>query len=110
MGKQYNKVIKRRRRAAYLAKRKAAVKELVSKSSKSSKAKPVKPKAVRKPAAKKEKVVEPKPEPVADKTKPTDVIGEEKVKSAVPAKEASKEPAAVKEEKPQEESKDSTES
>ena len=32
MGKQYNKVIKRRRRAAYVAKKKAAIKELVGKS------------------------------------------------------------------------------
>ena len=72
MGKQYNKVLKRRRRAAYLAKRKAAVKELVSKSVKSTKAKPTKPRAVRKTAAaKKEKVVEPKPEPVAGKANPT---------------------------------------
>ena len=63
MGKQYNKVIKRRRRAAYIAKRKAAVKELVSKSSKgASKAKPAKAKVTRKAAApKKAKVVEKTP-------------------------------------------------
>ena len=100
MGKQYNKVIKRRRRAAYIAKRKAAVKELVSKSSKgASKAKPAKA-----------KVVEKTPEPVAEKANPTDVIGTEEASNASATKEAPKEAVAVKEEKPQEESKDSAES
>ncbi|MFL2914312.1 MAG: hypothetical protein ACJZ64_06710 [Opitutales bacterium] len=112
MGKQYNKVIKRRRRAAYIAKRKAAVKELVSKSSKgASKAKPAKAKVTRKAAApKKAKVVEKTPEPVAEKANPTDVIGTEEASNASATKEAPKEAVAVKEEKPQEESKDSAES
>ena len=112
MGKQYNKVIKRRRRAAYIAKRKAAVKELLSKSSKSaSKAKPVKARVTRKAVVpKKAKVVEKTPEPVAGKANPTDVIGAKKVTNAEADKVASKEPVAVKEEKPREESKDSTES
>ena len=104
MGKQYNKVIKRRRRAAYVAKKKAAIKELVGMSGKSTKAKVAKPKAVRKPAAKKEKVVESKPGPVAEKANPTDVLGDEK-KEVV-----SKENTSSQKEKPQEESKDSTES
>jgi hypothetical protein len=105
MGKQYNKILKRRRRAAYLAKRKAALKELVSKSVKSTKTKATKPRAVRKTAAaKKEKVEEPKPEPVADKANPTDILGSEDAKQTAPKE--SKE----KEELPQEESKDSAES
>ena len=103
MGKQYNKILKRRRRAAYIAKRKLAVKELISKSSKSTKAKVSKPRTVRKTATtKKEKVVEKKPEPVAEKAKPTDVLGDKAVKDAAPKEE--------KVEAPQKESKDSTES
>lgn len=104
MGKQYNKVLKRRRRAAYLTKRKAAVKELVSKSVKGTKAKVTKPKAVRKTvAAKKEKVVEPKPEPVAEKANPVDVLGSKVTKEATPEETNIKEA-------PPEESKDSTKS
>jgi hypothetical protein len=107
MGKQYNKVIKRRRRAAYIAKRKAAVKELVSKSSKgASKAKPAKAKVTRKAAApKKAKVVEKTPEPIAEKADPTDIIGSEKDEAAT----ASQKPKA-KEKAPKEESEDSAES
>ena len=107
MGKQYNKVIKRRRRAAYIAKRKAAVKELVSKSSKGvSKAKPAKAKVTRKAAApKKAKVVEKTPEPIAEKADPTDIIGSEKDEAATaPQKPKAKEKA------PKEESEDSAES
>ena len=48
------------------------------------------------------KVVEKTPEPVAGKANPTDVIGAEKVTNAEADKVASKEPVAVKEEKPQE--------
>jgi hypothetical protein len=81
MGKQYNKVIKRRRRAAYIAKRKAAVKELVGKSTKTSKPKASKPKATRKPAAKKPKVAEEKPDKVSEKANPVDVLGPDDVVS-----------------------------
>ena len=107
MGKQYNKVIKRRRRAAYIAKRKDAAKELVSKSSKgASKAKPAKAKVTRKAAApKKAKVVEKTPEPVAEKADPTDIIGSEK-EEAVTAPQKPK----AKEKAPKEESDDSSES
>jgi len=107
MGKQYNKVIKRRRRAAYIAKRKAAVKELVSKSSKGvSKAKSPRANVTRKAAApKKAKVVEKAPEPVAEKADPTDIIGSEKEETVA----APKEPKA-KEKAPKEESEDSSES
>jgi hypothetical protein len=104
MGKQYNKVIKRRRRAAYVAKKKAAIKELVGKSGKATKSKVAKPKAVRKPAAKKEKVVEAKPDPVAEKAKPVDVLGPD---DAVEAESATKEKAP---DKPQQESAGSVES
>ena len=105
MSKQYNKILKRRRRAAYLAKRKAALKELVSKSVKSTKAKPTKARAVRKTAAaKKEKVVEPKPEPVAGKANPTDVLGSKDIEETAPKE------SKVKEKAPQEDSKDSAES
>ena len=105
MGKQYNKVMKRRRRAAYVAKKKAAIKDLLGKTDKGTKGRTAKPKASRKPIAKKEKVVEPKPEPVADKAQPTDVLGDDtKPKAAI------KETAKVKKEKAQDESKDSTES
>ncbi len=104
MGKQYNKVIKRRRRAAYIAKRKAAVKELVSKSGKSTKAKAVKAKPAKKPVAKKAKVVEAKPEPVAEKANPTDVLGDEE-KKPTESVELKKE-----EQKSQDESENSSES
>ena len=59
MGKQYNKVLKRRRRAAYMTKRKLALRELVKNSpkAKTTKSKVAKPKVARKTvAAKKEKV------------------------------------------------------
>jgi hypothetical protein len=80
MGKQYNKVLKRRRRAAYMAKRKLALRELVKDSpkAKTTKTKAAKPKVARKTVAvKKEKVVEPEPEVVAEKANPTDVLGPE---------------------------------
>ena len=104
MGKQYNKVIKRRRRAAYETKKKAIIKELVGKSGKTTKSKVAKPKAVRKSAVKKEKAVEAKPEPVAEKAKPVDVLGPD---DAVKAEPVTKEEVA---EKPQEESAESVES
>ena len=80
MGKQYNKVLKRRRRAAYMTKRKLALRELVKNSpkAKTTKSKVAKPKVARKTvAAKKEKVVEPEPEVVAEKANPADVLGPE---------------------------------
>ena len=104
MGKQYNKLIKRRRRAAYVAKKKAAIKELVGKSGKTTKSKVAKPKAVSKPAVKKEKAVEAKPDPVAKKAKPVDVLGPD---DAVEAESVTKEEVAK---KPQKESADSVES
>ena len=71
MGKQYNKVLKRRRRAAYMTKRKLALRELVKNSpkAKTTKSKVAKPKVARKTvAAKKEKVVERKEKKVLVKT------------------------------------------
>ena len=81
MGKQYNKVMKRRRRVAYLARRKEAINELVSSKPKAStKSKPAKAKPAKKSSTKKEKVVESKPEPVAEKADPTDVLGDNESK------------------------------
>ena len=76
MGKQYNKVMKRRRRVAYLARRKEAINELVSSKPKAS----TKSKPAKKSSTKKEKVVEAKPEPVAEKADPTDVLGDNDLK------------------------------
>ena len=105
MGKQYNKVIKRRRRAMYVAKKKAAIKALLGKAEKGTKTKAAKPKASRKTITKKEKVADPKPEPVASKANPIDVLGDDAKSSAVP-----KVAPEIKEEKSQEESKDSAQS
>ena len=81
MGKQYNKVMKRRRRVAYLARRKEAINELVSSKPKAStKSKPAKAKPAKKSSTKKEKLVEAKPEPVAEKADPTDVLGDNDLK------------------------------
>ena len=93
MGKQYNKLIKRRRRVAYLARRKEAINELVSSKPKAStKSKPAKAKPAKKTSTKKEKVVESKPEPVAEKADPTDVLGDNESKQAeTPEETTSKE-------------------
>ena len=95
MGKQYNKVMKRRRRVAYLARRKEAINELVSSKPKAStKSKPAKAKPAKKTSTKKEKVVESKPEPVAEKADPTDVLGDNEPKQAeIPEETTSKEGA-----------------
>ena len=80
MGKQYNKVLKRRRRAAYMTKRKLALRELVKNSpkAKTTKSTAGKPKVARKPvAATKAKAVEPTHELGAYKANPTDVLGPE---------------------------------
>ena len=80
MGKQYNKLIKRRRRTAYLARQKAAIlNEKSTAGKKSSKATAAKPatrqtaatKAASKPAPKVAK------KEVAEKAKPDDVLGPE---------------------------------
>ena len=63
MGKQYKKLIKRRRRAAYLARRKAAANVANPSTSKKAKA-----------PAKKAATVE-KAEPLAEKAKAEDVLG-----------------------------------
>jgi hypothetical protein len=68
MGKQYKKLIKRRRRTAYLARRKAAVN--AEKPDSTKKAKSPAKKAVRKKAT-----PAPKAEPVAEKAKTEDVLG-----------------------------------
>ena len=68
MGKQYKKLIKRRRRTAYLARKKAAIN--AEKPDSSKKAKSHAKKAVRKKAAPVEKA-----EPVAEKAKTEDVLG-----------------------------------
>jgi hypothetical protein len=68
MGKQYKKLIKRRRRTAYLARKKAAIN--AEKPDSSKKAKSSAKKAVRKKAAPVEKA-----EPVAEKAKTEDVLG-----------------------------------
>ena len=68
MGKQYKKLIKRRRRTAYLARRKAAIN--AEKPDSTKKAKSPAKKAVRKKAT-----PAPKAEPVAEKAKTEDVLG-----------------------------------
>ena len=68
MGKQYKKLIKRRRRTAYLARKKAAIN--AEKPDSTKKAKSPAKKAVRKKAAPVEKT-----EPVAEKAKTEDVLG-----------------------------------
>ena len=81
MGKQYNKLIKRRRRTAYLARQKAAIlteKSIaVKKSSKATAAKPATRKAATKAASKPAPKVAKKE--VAEKAKPDDVLGPEVV-------------------------------
>ena len=69
MGKQYKKLIKRRRRTAYLARRKAALTSTKPTASKRASA-PTKKATARKKAAPVEK-----PEPVAEKAKTEDVLG-----------------------------------
>ncbi len=88
MGKQYNKLIKRRRRSAYLARRKSELKlekpASVKKVRKSTPAKAAAPaKAVRKKAESKSKAVVSKPE-VAEKASTEDVLGPESKESAHP--------------------------
>ena len=95
MSKQYNKLIKRRRRTAYLARRKKALAEATTKKT-SAKAKPAKAKRVSKSVPKRPA---PKAEPTSsvaevkasDKATAADVLG--------PDSEASKTPKAVVEEK-----------
>ena len=70
MGKQYKKLIKRRRRAAYLARRKAAANVANPSTSKKAKAPAKKAKAPAKKAATVEKT-----EPLAEKAKAEDVLG-----------------------------------
>ena len=95
MGKQYNKLIKRKRRTAYLARRKAAL--LTEKSTagkKSSKAtatksaarKKVSTKAASKPAPKVTK------KEVAEKAKPDDVLGPEVAGEDIPTEKPEKTP------------------
>ncbi|MBT7741367.1 MAG: hypothetical protein HN727_06150, partial [Opitutae bacterium] len=83
MGTQYKKVIKRKRRKAYLARRKAALKESLPASKKGRKTAAAKPKSKRKASPKKsasekvkEEVVE---EPVADKASSVDILGVDSV-------------------------------
>ena len=83
MGKQYKKLIKRRRRTAYLARRKVAINAEKPDSTKKLKS-PAK-KAIRKKAT-----PEPKAEPVAEKAKTEDVLGPDVAveKDANPAEES----------------------
>ncbi len=76
MGKQYNKQIKRRRRTAYLARRKASMQAGQEKSSPKKTSKATTAKAPRKKTAAKAKPEEPKEE-VAAKAQPDDVLGPE---------------------------------
>ena len=86
MGKQYNKLIKRRRRAAYLARRKKAGSANLPEVTK-------KPKSTaRKAPAKKKTESKPKEKAVAEKAKATDVLGPD-------AQEAAPEAAEVQENK-----------
>ena len=68
MGKQYKKLIKRRRRTAYLARRKAAINAEKPDSTK-------KAKSPAKKVARKKAIPAPKAEPVAEKAKTEDVLG-----------------------------------
>ena len=95
MGKQYNKLIKRRRRTAYLARQKAAL--LTEKSNagkKSSKSTAAKPATRRKAATK----AASKPTPrvakkeVAEKAKPDDVLGPEVAGEDAPVEKPEKTP------------------
>ena len=92
MGKQYNKLIKRRRRSAYLARRKAALlteKASGKKSTKSTTNKTVArkkagTKATSKTSSKKVK------EEVAEKAKPKDVLGPESSAEEIPTEQPEK--------------------
>ena len=95
MGKQYNKLIKRKRRVAYLARRKAALlTEKSNVSRKSSNATASKPatrkktptKVATKPASKVAK------KEVAEKAKPDDVLGPEVAGEDLPAEKPEKTP------------------
>jgi hypothetical protein len=84
MGTQYKKVIKRKRRKAYLARRKASLKESLPATKKGRKAAAAKPKSKRKASPKKaapeevkEEVAE---EAVADKASAVDILGVDSVK------------------------------
>ena len=72
MGKQYNKLIKRRRRTAYLARRKAAINAANPNSSK-------KVKSSAKKSSRKKAATAEKSEPVAEKAKAKDVLGPDAV-------------------------------
>ena len=69
MGKQYKKLVKRRRRTAYLARRKAALNVAKSSSSKKTKS------TAKKATTRKKATPAAKPEPVAEKAKAEDVLG-----------------------------------
>jgi len=95
MGKQYNKLIKRRRRTAYLARQKAAL--LTEKSTagkKSSKATAAKPATRKKTATKAASKPAPKvaKKEVAEKAKPDDVLGPEVTGKDAPAEKPEKTP------------------
>ena len=75
MGKQYKKLIKRRRRAAYLARRKAAANVANPSTSKKAKAPAKKAKAPAKKATRKKAAAVEKAEPLAEKAKAEDVLG-----------------------------------
>ena len=79
MGKQYNKLIKRRRRAAYLARRKKAGSANLPEVTK-------KPKVLKAPAKKKAES-KPKEKAVAEKAKATDVLGPDAEEAAPEAAE-----------------------
>jgi hypothetical protein len=69
MGKQYKKLVKRRRRTAYLARRKAVLNEAKQSNSKKTKS------TAKKATVRKKAAPAAKPEPVAEKAKTEDVLG-----------------------------------
>lgn len=81
MGKQYNKLIKRRRRAAYIARRKKAGEANLPEVTKKPKS------SAKKVPAKKKTESKPKEKAVAEKAKATDVLGPDAEEAAPEAAE-----------------------
>ena len=105
MGKQYNKLIKRRRRTAYLARRKAALSQEKPKSKRP--AKSAASRTTRKPAAKKASAKVEEQEELAEKAKAEDILGAEaateerrETEAAEPKAEAAEEADAQETPKP----------
>jgi hypothetical protein len=84
MGKQYKKLVKRRRRTAYLARRKAAINAAKPSNSKKTKS------TAKKATARKKAAPAAKPEPVAEKAKTEDVLGPDVTASSTEESSAEK--------------------